>query len=385
MDKSDFIAPETGSLVPTLSRQLAFVPAPLPPRIDLAAVALPLMTAMGSLGELKGACRRLQNPYILVRPLQRNEALTSSAMEGTYTTDDHLLLAEAGLDSASDESTREIVNYIHALQTSLGLLGTLPISHRLIRKSHEILLSGLSPQRGAQKRPGEYKRDQNWIGGPVIEKARFVPAPPAEASSCMDDLEKYINRDGREADSALIDLALVHYQIETIHPFLDGNGRVGRMLISLMAVHGGLLDMPVLYVSPALEQRKDDYIDRMYNVSTRGEWVEWITFFAEIVSQSCRETINTIDRLIALHERYRSMASDIGRSSNIASIVDLLFEIPIITIPEASEKLNVTYRAASMIVEKLVGAGILVEVLDRYPKTFLAPEILKASRPGSDR
>lgn len=275
--KSDaFVEPATGHLVSTIERQLAFVPAPLPPRINMANIALPLAGAMQAIGELRGASRRLSNPYILIRPLQRREALTSSAMEGTFTTTDHLLLAEVGVETQTDESTKEVFNYLKALNESLSLLRTLPISHRVIKRSHEILLSGLSAARGARKRPGQYKSDQNWIGGYTIDKARYVPPPPAETEKCMDDLERYINRGEISQPEALIDLALVHYQLEAIHPFSDGNGRVGRMLVSLMAVHSGLLDIPILYMSPALENIKDNYIDLMFDVSTKGNWDDWL-------------------------------------------------------------------------------------------------------------
>ena len=336
---------------------------------------------MLALGELKGACRRLQNPYIIVRPLQRNEALTSSAMEGTFTTDGHLLLAEAGLDTQNDESTREVVNYLDALNESLQSLQTLPISHRVIRRAHEILLSGLSLHRGAQKRPGEYKREQNWIGGMTIEAARFVPPPPAETQTCMDDLERYINREDRSVQKALIDLALVHYQIETIHPFADGNGRVGRMLIPLMAVHSGLLDSPILYISPAMERFKDEYIDRMYNVSARGEWSAWIIFFCERVCESCRETVKTIDRLIALQAGYRELAGNAGRSVSAMNLIDILFERPAISITDAARKLNITYAAARNTIDKLVDLGILIEFEGHYPKFYYSPAIMNASRP----
>ncbi|WP_206453693.1 Fic family protein [Aurantimonas marina] len=381
MNPSDFTEPTTGRLVPTIERQQAFVPAPLPPAFDLASVAISLMEAMQALGELKGACRRLQNPYMLVRPLQRNEALTSSAMEGTYTTDGHLLLAEAGLEAQSDESTREVINYLNALNESLDLLRTLPISHRVIKRAHEILLSGLSLHRGTQKRPGEYKRDQNWIGGRTIENARFVPPPPAETQVCMDELERYINREDASFPPPLIDLALVHYQIESIHPFADGNGRVGRMIISLMAVHSGLLDMPILYISPAMERYKDEYIDHMFNVSAKGDWEGWISFFCKRVVESCKETIRTIDRLISLQTEYRDRSSSAGRSANLAIVIDFLFERPAITVTEASQKLGVTYAAARKTIDKLVEIGIIEEIPTSYPKIFYSPTIMRASRP----
>ncbi|SES38162.1 Fic family protein [Rhizobium sp. NFR03] len=382
MRNSEFLSTEAGSLVPTIGNQQAFVPAPLPPPLALADIATTVGEALQKLGELKGACRRLTNPYILVRPLQRNEALTSSAMEGTFTTDSHLLLAEAGLELESDDSTKEVVNYLSALNTSLDLLRELPISHRVIKKAHEILLSGLSSQRGAQKRPGEYKRDQNWIGGRTIDAARYIPPPPAETQKCMDDLERYLNREtDYSAFNKLIDLALVHYQIEAIHPFADGNGRVGRMLISLMAVHNGLLDMPILYISPAMEHHKDEYIDKMYNVSTKGDWTGWVKFFTERICETCTSTITAIDRIISLQENFRLRATTASRSSNPLTIIDYLFERPVITVTEAADKLGVTYAAARSTIDKLIEIGIVVELPGLYPKAYYSPTIMQVSRP----
>ena len=355
------------------------MPSPLPPNIDLAAVAISMANAMQAVGELKGACRRLQNHTILVAPLQRQEALTSSAMEGTFTTDDRLLLAEAGVESSRDESTIEVSNYLDALTSSLEMLNRLPLSHRIIKSAHEILLSGLSSSRGAQKRPGEYKREQNWIGGRTIEIARYVPPPPKETQECMDSLEKYLNKQ-ENFPPAVMDLALVHYQLEAIHPFADGNGRVGRMLISLMAVNSGLLDVPVLYMSPSLEKDKDAYIDLMFNVSTKGLWAPWLNFFFDRIVESCAETIGTIDRLLSLQERYRGLAVQKGRSTSALQLVDMLFERPALTISDAASKLNVTYPAAKKAIDKLVEAEIVKHFPQTYPKLFYSPSILRVAR-----
>lgn len=381
MNPPDFTDPTTGRLVPTIERQMAFVPAPLPPKIDLGSITENLAVAMQAIGELRGACRRLQNPYILIRPLQRREALTSSAMEGTFTSADHLLLAEAGVDTGKDESTREVLNYLRALNKSLELLKTLPLSHRVIRQAHEILLSGLGAARGAGKRPGEYKQEQNWIGGYRIDAARFIPPPPREALECMDELERFMNRTPGTSARLLLDLALVHYQFETIHPFADGNGRVGRMLISIMALHGGLLDLPVLYMSPELERSKDRYIDLMLAVSTKGAWNDWLQYFFECVVKTCRESIMTIDRLIDLQSEYREAARRAARSNGAVTLVDMLFDRPALTIGDAEKRLDVTYSAAKKTVDKLVALEILKELPGRYPKMFIAQKILEISNP----
>ena len=378
MKDDDFVDEASGYLVLTPFNVKAFVPAPLPPKLDMGAVALHLAEAMQAVGELRGASRRLASPYILVRPLQRQEALTSSAMEGTFSTNDDMILAEAGVDRSTDAASREVRNYLQALKGAIDSLQNknLPISHRMLKEAHRTLLSGVGSARGANRKPGEYKTDQNAIGGKRIETARFIPPPPKEALNCMDQLEAYINTEKETgAGEALIDIALAHYQLETIHPFADGNGRVGRMLISLMAVERNLFDSPLLYVSPAMESRKDEYIDLMYNVSTRGDWEEWINFFLEMVKLSSKETIKTIDSLIELQQSYRDIATNEMRTSNGLKLIDFLFEEPVVSIPKVKRTLGVTYRSAKSIVDKLCHLNILSEVPETHPKLFVAWEV----------
>ncbi len=386
MRDSDFIFPETGQLVPTLFGQNAFVPAPLPPLIDMGTITLQLADAMSALGELRGACRRLPNPWMLIRPMQRLEALTSSAMEGTHTTADKLVFAEAGIGKEIDESTREVRNYIEALNLAIDMEKQFALTHRVIKAAHIKLLEGLSAERGSKKRPGEYKADQNFIGSPTrkIEDARFIPPPPIETVKCMNELELYLNRDISTAAERLIDMALVHYQIEAIHPFSDGNGRLGRMLVTLMGVTHGLLEHPVLYISPSIEHDKDRYIDLMYNVSAKGAWTEWLHFFFEKVSISCRDAVVTIDRLLEMQMRLRDLVSNSIRSAKALNLIDYLFENPAITISDAAQKLKVTYTAAKNLIDRLVDLKILFEVPEIYPKTYLALEIFRGARPLPD-
>lgn len=380
MDRSLFQNSPSGRLVSTDENEWAFVPNPLPPEIDIGAIAIPLANAMQAIGELQGACRRLQDPYMLVNPLQRREALTSSSMEGTHTSADELVLLEASANKAADEATVEVLNYIRALNHSINSLVEIPICHRLIKDAHRILLGSLSPRIGSWKKPGEYRNEQNWIGSRVIQDARFVPPPPADVLACMDLLEKYINREDPNDLLPLIEAAIVHYQFETIHPFLDGNGRVGRMLISVMLVQRQLLDMPVLYLSPYLEKVKDDYIDKMYNVSANGAWTDWIIFFLNAIKESSSEAVRTIDELINLQTKYRETAATAGRSSNLITLVDSLFEKPVLTIPQGAIKLGVTYRSAQSSIQKLVQIGILTEIdLGRQPKYFVAHEVVRIS------
>lgn len=385
MRYEDFTASPSGKLVPTLFNQFAFLPNPLPPEFELGDVTLALAEAMAAVGELKGACRKLQNPYILIRPMQRREALTSSAMEGTFSTDDELVLAEAGLSRSQSDDTVEIYNYGRALAAALKRAESEPITNRMLRDAHRTLLSHVSKNRGRNKLPGEFKRDQNMIGGATLETARFVPPPPSETPDAMSALERYINRGDALPSEALIDIALVHYQIETIHPFADGNGRIGRMLIALMTVKSGLLQMPALYLSPVIERDKDAYIDKMYEVSARGRWADWLNYFFGVVARSCRETIDTIDRLLALQQEYRVKAGGAIRSANVLTIVDMLFDSPVIFPKQIVEQLGISDVAARNLLAKLCGLDILHEVDGVYPKAFIASGIMRAANPSEAR
>lgn len=380
MRYEDFENSPAGALIPTLYNEKSFKPNALPPELDLSCLVVALSKAMAALGELKGACRRLANPYILIRPLQRSEALTSSAMEGTYTTDDELLLADAGIQTSPSDDTREVTNYIRALSTALREVENGPITNRLLRKAHHTLLWAVSRYRGLHKLPGEFKRDQNMIGGADLRSARFIPPPPKVAEDCMSDLEKFINREAEPA-IPLIDIALAHYQFETIHPFADGNGRVGRMLISLMVVKNGLLDTPALYLSPVLETRKSEYIDLMYRVSSKGDWSAWLNFFFDVVTESCLETIATVDRLIELQDSYKKIAADGIKSANAASLIDILFGSPAITIKDVVRHLGITDPGARKLVARLVELDILTEYSSLYPKAYLAHGVISASKP----
>lgn len=379
MNYDDFTRP-SGTFAPTLDGIRAFLPAPLPPDLDKGALADAIGDARAALGELRGACRRVQNPMILIRPLQRREALTSSAMEGTYSTDDELVLAESGLEPSPSDETREVANFVRALSGMVERTRAEPITNRLIRDSHRVLLSGLSRHRGAHRHPGDFKKDQNMIGGRDLRNARFIPPPPRETLDAMSALERYINRQPTAGPGqALVDMALVHYQFETIHPFADGNGRVGRMLISLMALHGGLLDMPALYLSPVIEGRKDRYIDLMYGVSARSEWTPWIEFFMSAVCDSAQQTIATLDRLIALEGAYRDRVSSL-KSGNYASVVSMLFENPVVTPKGIATRLELSDMGARKILVKLEELGILREVPRLYPRAYIAEGIMRAAR-----
>ncbi len=377
----DFAEGASGHLIPTVYDERAFVPDPLPPELDLGKLAFALADARAAMGELRGACRRLANPDILISPLQRLEAQTSSAMEGTFTTADELALADAGIATNPTSDAIEVANYKRALRWASRELKTLPLSGRLLKGTHRILLDGVHRARGRDKQPGEYARDQNMIGGTSIRDARFIPPPPKETEACMAAFEKYLNRPQPEQSQGLIDLALAHYQIETIHPFADGNGRIGRMLISLMAVQTGLLDIPALYMSPEIERRKDEYIDRLYHVSANSAWEGWIGYFFEVLVASCTRTVGTIDRLLDLQSDYQGRARKISRSANLGVVIDRLFEQPFVRASNVVEWTGVTDAAARTLIRQLGSLGILTEVSNTYPTIWLAADLLRLARP----
>lgn len=379
MDRGEFLRSPSGRLAPTLAGQWGFVPNGLPPSFDLGAILTPLITATQALGELNGILRTLPDPFILIQPLQAREALTSSSMEGTYTTVDALLLAEAGYGGSSESSdTREVRNYSIALRNAIKSLDDIPLSLRTIRGAHRDLLNGVARARGAAIKAGEFKEHQNWIGAATIEKARFVPPPPREAVESLGHLERYLHRENRDNTPALIDAALVHYQFEAIHPFGDGNGRVGRILIPVMLFERKALLHPALFISPVLERRKDEYIDRMFDVSRTGAWEGWLRFFMEVVEESCRETIATTNALLSMRERYRKALQASGRSALLLAIVDHLFIHPVFSIPQLVEQIGTTYPSAQKNLEAALKLGIVEEIEGTsHPKYFAAREIMK--------
>lgn len=385
MDRNGFTAACTGTLVPTIGGRKAFIPDPLPPaNLDLNALLPVLSRATQAVGELKGIGRLIPNPMLLVRPLQRREAVSSSGMEGTFTTLSDLFMFEAGVSQPDRQAdNREVFNYVRALESAIADLETLPISARLIKRAHKTLLEGVSRGRGAQVEAGGFKHDQNWIGGDgTIETARFIPAPPQATPDAIDELAKFINRPERSEASPLIDIALAHYQFEAIHPFGDGNGRVGRMLIALMLADYGVLPQPLLYMSPWLERNKAFYIDLMFEVSQSGNWVPWVHFFLRAVAESAEETIQVVQRMQDLQREYRDRFQTARRSALLLRIVDLAFERPALSVTDIASALGVTYAGAANNVKVLLEEGVAEEVTWAYPKMILFPQVMEAMRVG---
>ena len=340
----------------------AFIPAPLPPdpslRFDSQLVTV-LASASTALGRLDGVAATLPNPELFVAMYVRREAVLSSQIEGTQSTLDDVLAFEIDSDrSKLPDDIEEVVNYVAAMNYGLARLQTLPLSLRLLREIHGKLLSG---GRGSEKSPGEFRRSQNWIGGgPRLADATFIPPPPHEMRAALGDLERFLHDSG--GLDPLIVCALAHAQFETIHPFLDGNGRVGRLLITFLLCHAKVLQRPVLYLSHYLKQHRGTYYDRLMAVRYEGDWEGWLRFFLTGVATVAQEAEHTARRIVELREVLRREAQSTGMSVNALKLLDHLFEQPVINVKAAQERLGVTFPAANGMIRDLQKAGVLTEV-----------------------
>ena len=338
----------------------SFVPNPLPPvpPIELSEDIVGLLVKANSqLAVLESIAARIPNVELFISMYVRKEALMSSQIEGTQATLEDIL--DPMLDTNTNRNIADVVNYIKATEFALTRLQTLPLCNRLIKETHAELLKGV---RGQEKNPGEFRYSQNWIGGQgsTIKNARYIPPSPDDMQNAMSDLEKYINTD--DDLDALIQAALIHYQFETIHPFLDGNGRVGRLLITLFLMDKGILTTPALYISYFLKKNRVEYYDRMTEVRTKGNYEQWIIFFLQAIMESAGDATSTIDELITLHDTNTSVISKLGRASkNTMLVFDYLESNPIIDIGKTAEALSITFKTASSTVRRLVDAGILVQ------------------------
>ena len=338
----------------------SFVPNPLPPvpPIELSEDIVGLLVKENSqLAVLESIAARIPNVELFISMYVRKEALMSSQIEGTQATLEDIL--DPMLDTNTNRNIADVVNYIKATEFAITRLQTLPLCNRLIKETHAVLMKGV---RGQEKNPGEFRYSQNWIGGQgsTLKNARYIPPSPDDMQNAMSDLEKYINTD--DDLDALIQAALIHYQFETIHPFLDGNGRVGRLLITLFLMDKGILTTPALYISYFLKKNRVEYYDRMTEVRTKGNYEQWIIFFLQAIMESAGDATSTIDELITLHDTNTSVISKLGRASkNTMLVFDYLESNPIIDIGKTAEALSITFNTASSAVRRLVDAGILVQ------------------------
>jgi Fic family protein len=339
----------------------AFVPAPLPPILEWTPRLIGVLSEADRLiGRLAGEGGRLPNPHVLMRPFVRREAVLSSKIEGTQATLGELLAAEAGaVVERSPEDLREVGNYVVALEHGIVRLRKLPLSVRLIRELHEKLMEGV---RGQHATPGLFRKTQNWIGRPgsTPATATFIPPPPSEVEPCLASWEKFIH------DSELpplITIALAHYQFEAIHPFLDGNGRVGRLLITLFLIERKILPTPLLYLSAFFEASRRDYYEGLRGVSERGAWAEWLEYFLQGVARMSEDALNRATRINDLLAEWRDRFA--GRSTATPiRVLDLLAANPFLTITGAASQLNLAFTTAQRAIERLEQSGIVQAVSD---------------------
>ncbi len=381
MRPEEFTSRTSGRLIKSGSGDSAFwafVPAPLPPALDWNLGELSrLSSASIAVGRLAGIGQMLPNPHLLVGAFKRQEAVQSSRIEGTLTTMSELLLFEVGPSGEVDaDDAREVWNYTRALDHGLSRLKSLPLSKRLLCETHRVLMKDV---RGQDRAPGEFRRTQNWIGRPgsTVATAKYVPPPVDELHPALDALEKFIN--SRSGIPALVRLAMVHYQFEAIHPYLDGNGRIGRLLITLMLCAENLLPQPLLYLSAFIERHKLEYYDRLIGVTLHGEWREWIEFFLRGVEEQSLDAAEASHRLLKLRDAYRAKFSGDRTAASLLRLIDELFATPAVSVPNAAKMLKVTPRAARRSVEKLVDAGVLVEATGQERnRVYLARDIVRA-------
>jgi Fic family protein len=377
MQPSDFTKRKSGQLIKHPRGYWAFVPNPLPPNLKLSwELASEISAADRGLSELAGITRTLPNPHLLIRPFMSREAVLSSRIEGTQASLSDLFYFEAvrTTPARSDSDVGEVRNYIRALEHGLKRLSKLPVSLRLMKEIHAELMRGV---RGEHLTLGEFRRSQNWIGPPgcTLNEAKFVPPPPEEMMKSLSDLEKYLH-----APSGLplvVRLALIHYQFETIHPFLDGNGRIGRLLLILLLCVENVLPQPMLYLSAYFERHREQYYHLLLTTSQDGRWSEWVSFFLRGVAEQSRDAIKRSEKLLALWHQYRKRVQAVRSSALPLILVDELFTRPYLTFSAAGQVLGVTFRSAQLNVRKLIAAGILHELPGRsYGKIFVAREVL---------
>ena len=377
MNPKDFRSSSTGKVIRTPQGYAAFIPAPLPPLLvyddDL---VLALSRADAALSELSGLGRHLPNPHLLIAPYVRREAVLSSRIEGTKASLSDLLLDEmenAASVPRKEDDVREVRNYVVALEYGIKRLRDLPLSLRLVRELHARLMKGV---RGERATPGEFRRSQNWIGPPgsTPATAPYVPPPPEHMQEALADWERFLRE--REKLPDLIQCALMHEQFEAIHPFLDGNGRVGRLLITLFLIERGRLSQPLLYLSAYIEAHRQDYYDLLQRARTDGDWIGWLRFFITGVTETAGEAVRHAGRLMDLREKFRARLRDKPKA---LALLDQLFINPYMTVARAERILKVSNPTARQAVTLLQKNGMLDEISGRaWGRLYLAKPILRA-------
>lgn len=363
MQPDAFTSDDRGTVRRTLEGYWAFFPNPLPRRLDLPQDTVRLLEeASGAVHRLGGVGRLLPNPHLLIGPHIRLEAVLSSRIEGTKTDVSQLLRFEAGQVPGGEDAddAQEVGNYVLAMEHGLRRAAEgFPVSVRLLREMHGLLLSGV---RGQHRRPGDLRESPVWIGGSTLENAAFVPPPPEVMGEALADLERFLH----ETDMPLmVQLALAHYQFEAIHPFLDGNGRIGRLLIPVMLVLRGALTQPLLYLSAYFEQYRTQYYDHLLAISQQGDLTPWIDFFLRGIRQQARDAEERTVRLVELQANLRNDLLEEGRPNSVVRLAEHLFSVPIVTAARAEQLLDVTRPTAQAAIDALVERGELEEITGR--------------------
>jgi Fic family protein len=338
----------------------SFKPSPLPPTPDInvdTEMLKKLVEANRALAKLVTTANLIPNVDLFISMFVRKEALISSQIEGTQCTLDDVLDPEAEQNMNLDVG--DVINYVNATRYALEKLEEMPLCNRLLREIHRELLSGV---RGQEKNPGEFRKSQNWIGPAncSLKDARYIPPNVDDMNQAMTDLEKYMNED-EEFDS-LIRIALIHYQFETIHPFLDGNGRVGRLMILLYLIQQGIITKPIIYISYFLKKNQIEYYDRISEVRRSGNYEQWVSFFLEAVSAAATDSLETVEKLSALHKQnIEKLPVSNRKTDNLRRIFDYIEQYPIVDIKKTAQDLDLSYNTVSTAVKKLVTLGILKE------------------------
>jgi Fic family protein len=385
MKPEDFASSRTGQVVRTVNGYWAFLPAPLPPQINWSPALVSLLAeAERNLSKLAGLGGALPSPSLLIQPVVRREAVLSSRIEGTHASLADLYQYEAGQLELFEvpADAREVHNYVQALNAGLARLDTLPVSLRLIREIHQELLAGV---RGQHLTPGEFRRSQNWIGpiGSTLENAVYVPPPVDEMMAALGELERFIH--SASDLSPLVRAAFVHYQFEAIHPFLDGNGRVGRLLIILLLCEWGLLPQPLLSLSAYFEAKRSEYYAGLLGVSQRGAWEEWLHFFLTGISSEALEACARIERLQKLRTSYRLRLQTERSAQRLFQALDVLFERPLLTARQMEIALSIPFYSAQRYIARFEALGIVREVTGRARNRLYRADAILQAIEGSPR
>ena len=373
MNRENFHASQAGQVVLAPGGYWAFIPAPLPPKIDYdPGLVVALSRADAALSELSGLGRYMINPHLLIASYIRKEAVLSSRIEGTRAGIADLLIDDLeSPNNHKDDDIKEVQNYITALEYGIERLNSLPLSLRLVREIHARLMEGV---RGGNAAPGEFRRSQNWIGpaGSTLVDATYVPPPPSEMTDCLGNWEMFLQESGSFPE--LIQCAILHAQFEAIHPFLDGNGRIGRLLITLFLIERGRLSQPLLYLSAYIEAHRQEYYDLLQRISTEGDWSSWFHYFLYGVEETCRQAVRQAGALMELREQ---LHREMRNKPKAATLIDPLFVNPYMTVSRAAELLSVSLPTARQAIQTLEESGILQEVTGRaWGKIYVESQIL---------